>query len=217
MQTDPVGYEDNINLYAYVGNDPINISDPTGERIAVIGSQWDRELLKAAIKDVGNASPALRARLVILATSKFTHKIMFGTPGGPPGTPATTETLTPRYAQNGTGSNTTIVVDTYYRSGVDSLDRDIRTMIAHELFSHSYDSDRGRRNTDINPKTGIPYGEHRAMEVENHYNRSVGRKEQDKYGDRPLRPSTNAAPPPGRCLAVGASGSCGAGLEGIWQ
>lgn len=30
LQTDPVGYDDDLNLYQYVGNDPLSRIDPSG-------------------------------------------------------------------------------------------------------------------------------------------------------------------------------------------
>jgi RHS repeat-associated protein len=54
LQTDPVGYKDQVNLYAYVGNDPVDGRDPTGKVVELNGHHSDRrEFIKNSERSLG--------------------------------------------------------------------------------------------------------------------------------------------------------------------
>lgn len=50
MQTDPVGYKDDLDLYTYVGSDPLNQTDPSGQ---IIETLWDIYSLAQGVTSFG--------------------------------------------------------------------------------------------------------------------------------------------------------------------
>lgn len=106
LQTDPIGYEDQINLYAYVGNDPVNGTDPSGMQTYFWGGAGNddqaeyKEDFVAAFREAGISDPkavseaatsnGIAADLIILPHINNVTAASISTPGvGPDSDPNT--------------------------------------------------------------------------------------------------------------------------------
>ncbi|QID19401.1 RHS repeat protein [Nitrogeniibacter mangrovi] len=67
LQTDPIGYRDDLNIYAYVGNSPIGMNDPTGLAANPVATFIRQSAKYLGVKAAGASLRAAKQRAVAAA------------------------------------------------------------------------------------------------------------------------------------------------------
>lgn len=184
-----MGYEDDLNLYQYVLNDPLNLFDPMGERIEVQGSDEFKQRVAEDIEQVSqgednaNWVADLEGSDQVITITESTNGNSIGYPGDP-------EAETP-YAQvgpdgePGTPTGATIFYDPSSTETAEGESRPAFVGLAHEL-GHAEDAIKGQvqPRTDNVRQGRTPPHERTAMQRENQVRSAHGLPNRESYRRR---------------------------------
>jgi RHS repeat-associated protein len=182
LQSDPVGYKDQVNLYAYVANDPVDHTDPDGKSLWIKGPKEYQQAVKAQIK-VLQSRPAGAALINRLVFSKNVHIIVPGKPDDPDG--AATDPQGP--SRNGIGDGSKIFFDPTNDRMMTPDDAGNFTAapfvkLGHEL-GHAEAMDRGVQSLQYKPMTPgtTPPSERQSMAWERAIRKEHGLPDRSSY------------------------------------